>query len=412
MQVTQINKIDKNQENFLRENNIFECPHCHKTSDLKKTILLNAKKEWENEEKPKLEKKYKVNHDEELQKLQENYNQSQNNKVEQQIKEKTKHKFEEKDSRIKNLEASLKEYSSDRKKLNELKLINDKLQMSKDEDESRIKLEEHERSKEEKDKLAEEFNIERKQYKLKIEQIEKKAKDIEKSANQGPIQEQGEGMELTLEEWLKKTFPEDQISEVKKFANGADIIQRVKNGLGTICIESKNTKEFNKKWIKKIKKDMQEVSANKGIIVTKTLPSDLPQGGYRDRIWIYDIRGFKKIIYPLRQAILEESKLIQSNSNSKEKSVLAYRYILSDDYNNEIATQIENWMDESTDLDKEIVSTQARWAKRRARYDAIKKSMSNIYGNFKHIMGTSIPDVKMFELPKKEIITKKKKGSK
>ena len=34
MQVTQINKIDKNQENFLRENNIFECPHCHKSSKI------------------------------------------------------------------------------------------------------------------------------------------------------------------------------------------------------------------------------------------------------------------------------------------------------------------------------------------------------------------------------------------
>ena len=91
---------------------------------------------------------------------------------------------------------------------------------------------------------------------------------------------------------------------------------------------------------------------------------------------------------------------------------MTYRFILSDDYNNEIATQIENWMNETSDLDKEIISTQARWAKQRTRYDAIKKSMGNIYGKFKHIMGPSIPNVEIFELPQKKLITKKKKRSK
>ena len=71
MQVTQINKIDKKQENSLNENNIFECPHCHKRSDFSEIIqnatnintnkiISNAKKEWENDALPKLEKKYQI----------------------------------------------------------------------------------------------------------------------------------------------------------------------------------------------------------------------------------------------------------------------------------------------------------------------------------------------------------------
>ena len=65
MQVTQINKIDKNQENTLNENNIFECPHCHEKRDLseiiknvtsikKNKLLLSAKKDWENVLKSKI----------------------------------------------------------------------------------------------------------------------------------------------------------------------------------------------------------------------------------------------------------------------------------------------------------------------------------------------------------------------
>ena len=41
---------------------------------------------------------------------------------------------------------------------------------------------------------------------------------------------------------------DDEIKEVHKGVSGADIIQNVKKGNGKICIESKNTKKFDRSW--------------------------------------------------------------------------------------------------------------------------------------------------------------------
>ena len=56
---------------------------------------------------------------------------------------------------------------------------------------------------------VEEKIIELQQEKLKTEKIRKKIEEEREIVNQGSIQAQGEAMEITLEEWLKKEFPED-----------------------------------------------------------------------------------------------------------------------------------------------------------------------------------------------------------
>lgn len=402
-------------------NQIF-CPHCEYEFNIDEAIahlIHKGKKDADLKKEKAIENKFSKNFEiklsEEKDKLEEKY--SKQNSL----------KFNEIESKNTELENQLQEYSKNKIENNKLQLEYNKILREKNELEGSlsVKIEnklkpifQREADKKiEVKKLALEQKVEEKiielqQEKLKTEKIRKKIEEEREILNQGSIQAQGEAMEITLEKWLKNEFPEDKITEVKKGVAGADIIQNVKDGLGKIIIESKNHKRFDKKWIPKLKKDMKDASATKGIIVTKILPKEMPKGGFLNGIWIYDTLAFKQIISLIRHSVLQESKFIQSNSNSKEKSALAYRYVLSDDYNNEIATQIQIWLDETSDLAKEMTSSQAMWAKRRTRHDAVKKSMSNVYGTLKAIMGASIPEVKIFEIPQKAISNKKKKASK
>ena len=63
----------------------------------------------------------------------------------------------------------------------------------------------------------------------------------------------------------------------KKGARGADILQVVHSSAGKECgkilWESKNTKEFQKGWVEKLKKDQQEAGANVAVIMSVVLPS-------------------------------------------------------------------------------------------------------------------------------------------
>jgi len=120
-----------------------------------------------------------------------------------------------------------------------------------------------------------------------IEQQMKQLQEAQRKIEQGSEQSQGEIQEIAIEEWLRANFPLDTIEEIKKGAAGADCLQHVntreRQNCGKIYYESKNTKAFQPTWIEKFKKDMQDVNANIGILVTKAMPSDLDRMGLLKR---------------------------------------------------------------------------------------------------------------------------------
>ena len=78
---------------------------------------------------------------------------------------------------------------------------------------------------------------------------------------------------------------------------GADCLQIVNEfdaqNCGKIYDESKNTKEFNKGWISKFKKDIQLQNADIGILVTKTMPKGIKRMGVFEGIYICSFAEFK-----------------------------------------------------------------------------------------------------------------------
>lgn len=82
-----------------------------------------------------------------------------------------------------------------------------------------------------------------------INSLKQQIDNIQRKIDQGSMQVQGEVMEVELEKLLGQTFPFDEISEVVKGVNGADILHKVRNlqmyDCGTIIFESKRAKAFS-----------------------------------------------------------------------------------------------------------------------------------------------------------------------
>ena len=94
------------------------------------------------------------------------------------------------------------------------------------------------------------------QLQLQISTLQSDLADASRR-QQGSMQAQGEASELLIEDALKSLFPVDDLTEVKKGASGADCILTVKNltgrAVGKINIEVKQTKNFSKDWVTKLK---------------------------------------------------------------------------------------------------------------------------------------------------------------
>ena len=99
-------------------------------------------------------------------------------------------------------------------------------------------------------------------FKLKEQAQEKEILDLKKSIENlkeqatGSQQSQGEIAEILVENTLRQEFPLDNIEEVAKGINGADISHYVRDTSGThiglIYIEVKNAKKFSISWMPKL----------------------------------------------------------------------------------------------------------------------------------------------------------------
>ena len=163
---------------------------------------------------------------------------------------------------------------------------------------------------------------------LEASQLRKQLKDQEsltavmtKKLEQGSQQLQGEAAELVIENFLKNEYEFDSIQEIKKGVKGADVLQIIHTreiaDCGSIYYESKNTQDFKKEWIPKLQRDMLANKSNVGIIVTRTMPSDMPRSGSRDGIWICSFEDFKTVVAIHRASIiqLKVQSMTQDNRN-------------------------------------------------------------------------------------------------
>jgi hypothetical protein len=354
------------------------CPNCSHEFELSEAIVSQLKEE--------LEKKYKFNIQEEKKKIKDS--------LEKELARSYSDSMTELREQIQEKEEKLSEFTENEKALRKrVREIEEKgkemeLEIERQVDAAREKMAEEQKAKTlEKDK--------------KIDDLMKQIDELKRKAEQGSMQLQGEVMELDLQSQLQIRFPYDEIVEVPKGVEGADIIQTVNNFstcCGTIIWEVKNTKNWSDKWIDKLKEDQREKKAEIAIIVSRALPSTIKTCGNINGIWVCNYPISIEIAEILRSNLINVSNALVSQEGKDEKMEAVYNYLSSPAFKYKVEAIIEAFSSMKFDLDKEKVAVQKLWDKRETQLKRVLKNTAGMYGDLEGIIGSTLPKIEALEL--------------
>lgn len=236
-----------------------------------------------------------------------------------------------------------------------------------------------------------------------IQKLNEQLKDMQRKAEQGSMQVQGEVQELAIEEWLAAAYPLDSIEEIKKGALGGDCIQTINTrsaaNCGKIYYESKRTKAFQPRWIEKFKADVRARGANIGVLVTETMPTDLPQMGQKDGIWICTFADLPSLSQVLRDSLIAIHRVLAGQENRGDKMSMVYDFVTSDEFRLQVEAIVEGFTQMQNDLETEKRAMARIWKQREKQIEKVLLNTSNMYGSIRGIAGNAIPAVRQLELP-------------
>lgn len=229
--------------------------------------------------------------------------------------------------------------------------------------------------------------------KEKEKQLKEQIETLKERADQGSMQIQGEAMETAIEQTLNKLFPRDHIKEIETGVYGADLTQIVVNDFGVatgkIIYESKKAKNWQDKWIQKLRKDSISEKADLKIIVTTAMPNNMDSFGQIDDIFICRYHELPVVATLLRQVLIQthQEKLTQEHIKTVQERVVDY--IRSDEFTTVMTMLQEAYHAFSEDLRKEENYMKQRWKARRDYLDKVSNGLTSVIGSLAAIGGTN-----------------------
>ena len=250
--------------------------------------------------------------------------------------------------------------------------------------------------------LAEQNELKFKQKDEQLEALKKQLNEAQRRIEQGSEQLQGETQELAIEAWLREKFVFDTIDEVKKGANGADVMQIVNTrevqNCGKIYYESKRTKNFSNEWIEKFKADMRASGADVGVLVSEARPRELERMGLVDGVWVCNYEEFKALCFVLRQGVVELNFARSSAQNRSNKMEMLYSYLVSNEFKMRIEAIVEGFSAMSEELEREKNAMKRIWKSREKQIEKVRDNAIEMFGSIKGIAGNAIGEIKTLEL--------------
>ncbi len=236
-----------------------------------------------------------------------------------------------------------------------------------------------------------------------LEQMHKQIEELKRKSEQGSMQIQGDVQENDLKRIISENFAIDTVSDVATGVRGADLIQIVRNSLGASCgviiWESKNTKAFDEKWIKKMKEDQALVSADICVLVSKTLPEGIKGFKLIDGVWISDYASVLPLTIALRSHLIELSQVKSSLVNRDEKMEVLYNYLSSSQFKNRIENIVLAFKGLKDELEKEKRAYTKIWARREKEIERVMNGTVGMYGDLQGIIGAGLPEIKELSGP-------------
>lgn len=253
-------------------------------------------------------------------------------------------------------------------------------------------------------KAAEENMLKMREKDDQLTAMKKQIDELKRKAEVGSQEAQGEALEEELQEYLERSFPYDKFEEVKKGARGADVIHIVHNSTGKECgkilWESKNTKDFQKSWIEKLKKDQQEANADIAVIMSVALPAGIDSFDMYEGVWVTDYKSLKGLATALRQGLIEvaRQKVITTGQDSI-KDVL-YQYITGQEFIMRIRAVVEAFQRMNDELAKEKNAMARIWNSREKQIATVIENVAGIHGSIEGLVGgqKALPEMETLSL--------------
>jgi len=240
-------------------------------------------------------------------------------------------------------------------------------------------------------------DLEKRQLMLQIETLKNDVKKASDRAEQGSMQAQGEAGELLIEDTLRRMFPHDDISEIKKGARGADCLLSVKNNVGRtvgkINIEAKDAKNFSNAWVKKLKDDSLSIGANFSVLITTIWPSDNQKAHMKDGVWICGYADYQILIQALRNTLFELSRAVAAEGAREEKAHVMYDFLTGQEFAATIEQMISPIVRMREQLDKEKRAFAIQWKERETLINGCLDGAGNLYGKIQGIARVNLPSI-------------------
>lgn len=319
---------------------------------------------------------------------------------------------EEKSKQLQRLEDELIKKSAQLRELNGTKAQLEILRREMEEKETAIVLQKEKELSERleqarftiKEQVQQESFLKLKEREKVIEDLKLKLDEAKQKAEQGSMQLQGEIQELEIIELLKDFHPLDEITQSKKGANAADILQVVKtqNGIecGKIYYESKRTKSWSNEWVKKFKQDNINTKADILVLVTNTLPKEIQRYGIVDGVWVCSFSDVKELSLVLRFGLLKVQQVAITNQGKETKMELLYNYLTSEDFKNVFESILVGFKTIQDSHASEKLKMQRLWKEREKVLEQVLKNSVEFYGSIKGIAGAAIPEIQMLSFRK------------
>ena len=237
-----------------------------------------------------------------------------------------------------------------------------------------------------KSELVAEFSLEKTEQINEISRLKKLIEELENKSNQGSQQAQGEAGEILIENTLRAAFPNDDVEEVAKGVNGADISHYVRDNaereIGLIYIESKNAKKFSPSWVSKLKEDMKNKKANYGVLVTLDIPDNV-KNYEEDDLFICGFHDYMLAVKLLRSQLfeIEKTKILEVNRN--DKSAMIYDYVTGKEFAQWVRGMMDYMKEQREHLEKDIKHHVKSMETRRKQIEKMENSNLTLIGHFK-----------------------------
>jgi len=267
----------------------------------------------------------------------------------------------------------------------------------------------HKKLVEEEEKIrGEERKRAEQEHRLKDAEKDKKLQDalkvndeLKRKLEQGSQQAQGEVLELELEKILKEEFPEDKIDEVKKGARGADVVQQVIDERGRSCgkilWESKNAK-WSGTWIKKLREDQREASAQLAVLVVENPPEDVDTIARRDNVWITTPLLVAGLALALRENLVHLNHQRLASVGKNEKMEVLYEYLTGMEFKHRVESIVEAFTNLQEDIEKEKRWFNLKWARQEKEIRRIIDNTHGMYGDLQGVTGRQLQEIKPLEI--------------